>query len=731
MNKPTFKHICLMHIQQLTNFPYIEKDFDALTDYGLLCKVVDYLNQVIANENAQNDNIVALYNAFTELKNYVESFFDNLDVQEEINNKLDDMVEDGTLDEIISRYINDNVHLIFPKFWDNASSGDCNLIKYDNKILMIDTYNSYAWSNVRTMLIDNDIEHLDYLIITHYHGDHYGNLENLIAYNYIDENTIVYLPADTTYLDGTNGTENVAERIIQVKALLTSNNIDYIVPEEYSELNIKDLKIVFFNCDADNLKSYYYDNGIKDYNQYSTVNLMYHKNIKYLYMGDGGPSTYQRLLDTNFITGRIDLFKLGHHGHNTSTNIKFMNLIQPTYTIQLSGSDDFIKNNFSITNDIPVLKNNGSKIYPTNMQPTYLYFKCDGEHINCVDGYEYSLSNNLEVINLYVNKNASTSNIQDGTQSHPFTEIIQALGIIKTYPQYNYNIRIAAGEYGLAHPTDNKKRRVYITTGKSSFVRLIGTGETNESVTLSDVIINNSSVILENLTVDVDNLSTQDAVTINNSNVVFNNVNIKSMTGTSKNVKALTSNYNSNIKINSLFIDDVTTGLHTTHSSLIAYSLHFGDNISGDLVNQYNCEIITRTVTIDDSTKASTFTDNYKLVKSPQLLFSSSEGATSDINFSKDISLFNWIEIYFTTDNGIKGNSGKIYNTVGNMVGLSAFYTHSGGTTYNKQCNCAIASDHLTLSVPKQIVISSSGCHSADLTGAIKVLRVIGGFTEY
>lgn len=105
MNKPTFKHICLMHIQQLTNFPYIEKDFDALTDYGLLCKVVDYLNQVITNENTQNENIVALYNAFVELKDFVDNYFDNLDVQDEINNKLDEMLEDGVLEQIIEQYI--------------------------------------------------------------------------------------------------------------------------------------------------------------------------------------------------------------------------------------------------------------------------------------------------------------------------------------------------------------------------------------------------------------------------------------------------------------------------------------------------------------------------------------------------------------------------------------------------------------------------------------------------
>ena len=103
--KPNFKKICFMHLQQLTNFPYIEKDFDALTDYELLCKVVEYLNKVIKNENEQNEVITSLYNAFVELKDYVDNYFDNLDVQDEINNKLDEMVEDGTLERILTNYI--------------------------------------------------------------------------------------------------------------------------------------------------------------------------------------------------------------------------------------------------------------------------------------------------------------------------------------------------------------------------------------------------------------------------------------------------------------------------------------------------------------------------------------------------------------------------------------------------------------------------------------------------
>lgn len=102
----------------LQNFPFIEADFDALTNYGLLCKVVEYLNKVIDSQNEVQGVTEEIVTAFNNLYDYVKNFFDNLDVQDEINNKLDAMVEDGTLQEIITTYIQSNVTWTF----DNVSS---------------------------------------------------------------------------------------------------------------------------------------------------------------------------------------------------------------------------------------------------------------------------------------------------------------------------------------------------------------------------------------------------------------------------------------------------------------------------------------------------------------------------------------------------------------------------------------------------------------------------------
>ena len=88
------------------NFPFIEESIDGLTQYQLLCKIVEKLNAVITQTNTQTENIEKLEEAFTTLKNYVDNYFNNLDIQTEINNKLDEMATSGELEALIASYLN-------------------------------------------------------------------------------------------------------------------------------------------------------------------------------------------------------------------------------------------------------------------------------------------------------------------------------------------------------------------------------------------------------------------------------------------------------------------------------------------------------------------------------------------------------------------------------------------------------------------------------------------------
>ena len=74
---------------------------DSLSYMELLAKVVDYLNKVIEDNKTMIENIDALLEAYNQLQQYVNDYFDNLDVQEEIDNKLDEMVQSGVMSEIL------------------------------------------------------------------------------------------------------------------------------------------------------------------------------------------------------------------------------------------------------------------------------------------------------------------------------------------------------------------------------------------------------------------------------------------------------------------------------------------------------------------------------------------------------------------------------------------------------------------------------------------------------
>lgn len=97
MNKPQkltpFKHFCL-------SVGVIPSAYtDAMSYYELLEWLCQFLqNNVIPTVN-NNSEVV------TELQNYVSHYFDNLDIQGEINTKLDEMAESGELAEIIAQYI--------------------------------------------------------------------------------------------------------------------------------------------------------------------------------------------------------------------------------------------------------------------------------------------------------------------------------------------------------------------------------------------------------------------------------------------------------------------------------------------------------------------------------------------------------------------------------------------------------------------------------------------------
>lgn len=115
---------------------------DSLSYYELLCKVVDYLNKTMEDVDTLHDDVDNLHDAYVLLQNYVNDYFDNLDVQEEINEKLDAMAQDGALSGILAPIIVSNLPPLVVNSTDEMTdrgkmyvlSSNGHLYQWDNSI---------------------------------------------------------------------------------------------------------------------------------------------------------------------------------------------------------------------------------------------------------------------------------------------------------------------------------------------------------------------------------------------------------------------------------------------------------------------------------------------------------------------------------------------------------------------------------------------------------------------
>ena len=79
---------------------------ESLTYEEQLLWFCNYLTEtVIPTVNNNAEAVEELQALYLQIKTYVDEYFDNLDVQEEINNKLDEMADSGELTDIIAQYL--------------------------------------------------------------------------------------------------------------------------------------------------------------------------------------------------------------------------------------------------------------------------------------------------------------------------------------------------------------------------------------------------------------------------------------------------------------------------------------------------------------------------------------------------------------------------------------------------------------------------------------------------
>ena len=187
---------------------------------------------------------------FNTLHDYVHDYFDNLDVQEEINNKLDAMVEAGTLQEIIADYLNSKAIFGF----DSVASmkGATNLIE-GSYALTLGYYNKNdngcALYKIRAITNADDVDEMFIVAMT--------TDPTLVAELIVDNNTIV--PESVgVYGDGTTDCTTKLQTLINYAAangLKVDGNGDYKISNTITLPNYQNIYVRLRNIDCTTLSN--------------------------------------------------------------------------------------------------------------------------------------------------------------------------------------------------------------------------------------------------------------------------------------------------------------------------------------------------------------------------------------------------------------------------------------------------------------------------------------------
>ena len=132
-------------------------------------------------------------------------------------------------------------------------------------------------------------------------------------------------------------------------------------------------KIPYYSCikglNTDNNKLYFLNNN--DYgneNDNSSVIYTELNNYKFLFMGDAGVEVEKYLIE-KYNLNDIDVLKVGHHGSKTSSSERFIDEVNPKYSIISVG-----KNNRYGHSNKDVLDNlEDSKIYRTDQDGSIIF----------------------------------------------------------------------------------------------------------------------------------------------------------------------------------------------------------------------------------------------------------------------------------------------------------------------------------------------------------------------
>ena len=196
----------------------------------------------------------------------------------------------------------------------DVGQGDAALVECDGEHMLIDVGANTRSSSgrIRSLLQEKGIYELKYLVISHWHDDHYGGLKQ--TPNVLQNITEI----DHVLCNKDPREESKASDVLPI---ITDRADEIIVPtnNETFELGSATIKVIDVSANQEND---------------SLVLLITYGKTSFLFTGDMEQHQESAICELyGDDSWNLSLLKVAHHGSKTSTSIRFLRMLMPQYAV--------------------------------------------------------------------------------------------------------------------------------------------------------------------------------------------------------------------------------------------------------------------------------------------------------------------------------------------------------------------------------------------------------------
>lgn len=233
----------------------------------------------------------------------------------------------------------------------DVGQGDCELIATRTKTVLIDCGEREYFSDVIDYIKAQNIERLDYVVMSHPHSDHMGGMSYIL--DEFDIGTVIMPEIQESAVPTTSA-------FMRLLKTVSNKSIEVEYARPGAEYKLDDAVMSLLSPVKD------YD----DLNNYSVTVKLVHGENSFLFTGDIEKKAETDILNSGADVS-ADVIKIAHHGSSSSGQKSFLSAVSPAYAVIEVGSPNDYGHPHRET--MERLEKMGVKVYRTDLSGNIVF----------------------------------------------------------------------------------------------------------------------------------------------------------------------------------------------------------------------------------------------------------------------------------------------------------------------------------------------------------------------